>query len=173
MPPPAHSQIVRAMLEDVLAACVEVGRTYLVTPAPTVQGDGIEVVRDDGRGQGEAVAAGLARVPKGPVLIVNSDLPCATSLDLEHVLASVPRAGLALVEAEDGTTNALALSTPDLFEPLFGAGSAARYRRLGESRSLLVPNLRDDVDTLADLSRIGRRAGVSTQAAMLVLGLAA
>src|SRR5918995_2472919 len=84
-------ELARAMLEDVLAACRPV--------APTI-------VADAEGGQGEAVSAALANLD-GPVAIVNADLPCATPEDVERLLAGTPPDGLALVEAADGTTNAL------------------------------------------------------------------
>jgi 2-phospho-L-lactate guanylyltransferase (CobY/MobA/RfbA family) len=75
------------------------------------------------------------------------------------------------VEAEDGTTNALALPRASLFAPLYGDGSAARFRKHAESHgvaavSAAIPNLSDDVDTLEDLERVSFRAGPRTQAAL-------
>jgi 2-phospho-L-lactate guanylyltransferase (CobY/MobA/RfbA family) len=110
-------------------------------------------------GQGEALAAALADL-SGPVTIVNSDLPCVTESELEELSAAAP----ALVAAEDGTTNALALRDARDFEPLYGAGSAERFeKRLGATR-LDLPGLRDDVDTWDDLERVRARVGKHTRA---------
>ncbi len=163
LPETLRGELARAMLEDVLAAAREVGRTLLVAPERI---PGVELVPDPGRGQGAAVEAGLAAAGEGPVLIVNSDLPCATSRDLFTLLGALPPNGLALVEARDGTTNALALAAPRLFEPLFGPGSAERYRALGDSRTVEIPNLVDDVDTVYDLERLADRLGRRTRAAL-------
>ena len=92
--------------------------------------------------------------------IVNSDLPCVTAADLQQLSAAAP----ALVAADDGTTNALALRDARDFEPLYGAGSATRFEeRLGAKR-LDLPGLRDDVDTLDDLERVRDRVGKHTRA---------
>ena len=161
-------ELSRAMLEDVLSACAEVGRTLLVTSA-LVPGLDVELVPDPGGGQGAAVEAALAALDEGPALVVNSDLPCARPGDLLDLLAAVPAGGLALVPAADGTTNALALSSPSLFRPLYGPGSAARFLELAPSRSVAISNLADDVDTLADLERLRSRAGPRTQLALASL----
>jgi 2-phospho-L-lactate guanylyltransferase len=163
LPETLRGELARAMLEDVLAAAREVGRTLLVAPERI---PGAELVLDPGRGQGAAVEAGLAAAGEGPVLIVNSDLPCVSSRDLFTLLGALPPNGLALVEARDGTTNALALAAPRLFEPLYGPGSAERYRALGDSRTLEIPNLVDDVDTVYDLERLADRLGRRTRAAL-------
>ena len=144
--------VVEAMLRDVLAACREVG-----TP----------VVADGPETQGEAVARALAAA-EGPVLVVNSDLPCATPDDLRTLLAAAPDGGLALVEARDGTTNALALADARLFRPVYGPGSADRFRALAPARTLPLPNLADDVDTLDDLRRLAPRLGAHTRAAVTI-----
>jgi 2-phospho-L-lactate guanylyltransferase len=181
LPGTARSTLALAMLGDVLAACVEVGATVVVTEdaearelAGTV---GVAIVHDPGGGQGRAVAEALAPL-EGPILVVNADLPAAQSGDLRALERAVPLAGLALVSAADGTTNALALSGPRVFGPCYGPDSAARFREHASSLGLdavtiTLPNLRDDVDTLADLERLGVRAGPRTQAAMLSIGLAA
>ena len=127
---------------------------------------GARVVTDPGGGQGAAVEAGLAAAPERPILVVNADLPAATPRDLLALLGAMPPEGIAIVEAVDGTTNALALSTPHLFAPLYGPGSAARFRdhaeRLGfEVVTADIPNLVADVDTPADLVSFGDPAFVA------------
>jgi 2-phospho-L-lactate guanylyltransferase len=167
-----------AMLGDVLAACVAVGRARVVTAdsdgASVARDSGAEVVEDPGGGQGAAVSSALAGVEPGAMLVVNSDLPCTVPADLRALLAATPAGGIALVEALDGTTNALSLSAADTFTPVYGRDSAARFhahaRELGlESVSVAVPNLADDVDTLEDLSRLHLRLGPRTQAALAEL----
>jgi 2-phospho-L-lactate guanylyltransferase len=163
-----RAELALAMLADVLAACLAVGPTSLVTAdeaaVELAEELGATPVEDPGAGQGEAVAAGLG---SGPTLVVNADLPCATPADLRRLASAAPPGGIALVEAEDGTTNALALSSPDLFAPVYGPGSARRFRELAaETVSVALPNLARDVDTLGDLERVQRTAGPRTQAAL-------
>jgi 2-phospho-L-lactate guanylyltransferase (CobY/MobA/RfbA family) len=150
----------------VLAACEAVGSTYLVTSAPHRAGRAV-LVADEGRGQGAAVAAGLdqaalAAAP-APFLVVNADLPCVTPRDLLALAGAIPDEGLALAAAADGTTNALALSSRELYAPLYGPGSAARFAALAPSRALDAPNLVDDVDTVEDLERLRGRLGPETR----------
>jgi 2-phospho-L-lactate guanylyltransferase (CobY/MobA/RfbA family) len=152
----ARQTVAQAMLDDVLEAANAVGREV--------------VVAREGP-QGEAVEAALRGVDRGPVLVVNADLPCARPRDLLTLLGALPEGGLALVEAEDGTTNALALAAPHLFAPLYGPGSAdrfvARAERLGvPAVTADIPNLADDVDTLADLERLDGRLGPHTSAVL-------
>ena len=166
LPLEARAALREAMLADVLAACEAVGATYLVTSAERRPGGAI-LVPDEGRGQGAAVAAGLdhaalAGAP-APFLVVNADLPCVTARDLLALAGAIPDEGLALAAALDGTTNALALSSPELYVPLYGAGSAARFAALAPSRMLGAPNLVDDVDTVADLERLRGRLGQKTR----------
>lgn len=192
LPAAARAAVAEAMLADVLAACSEVGgRTLVTAPADAhalvvaaARGATIELVGDPGRGQGAAVKAALEHVADGPVLVVNADLPCVTARDLYALLGELPPDGVALAEAHDGTTNALALSSPTLFEPLYGPGSAARFRALGARaaargstkrpdpvQSVPIPNLEDDVDTLDDLRRLATRLGEHTRRALAQLEL--
>jgi len=133
------------MLADVRAACAAVGPT-LLAEAPG--------------GQARAVAAALRGI-RGPVAIVNADLPCATAADIRQLVEAAP----ALVAAADGTTNAVALEDPRAFRPLYGPGSAARFAALGPT-PVDIPNLADDVDTLADLERLADRVGPRTRAVL-------
>jgi 2-phospho-L-lactate guanylyltransferase len=153
-PREARDALADAMVEDVLAACRAVGQTTLVT---------------DGDGQGEAVESALRGLSEGPILVVNADLPCTHARDLLTLLGALPAGGIALVEAADGTTNALALAAPHLFAPLYGPGSAERFlaraQRLDAPAAIAeIPNLADDVDTLADLERLEGRLGPRTAA---------
>jgi 2-phospho-L-lactate/phosphoenolpyruvate guanylyltransferase len=167
-----------AMFCDVLAACVVVGRTRVVTPDPeaaaVVREYGAEAVADPGDGQGAAVEAGLDGVDSGEILVVNADVPCVVPHDLRSLLAAAPAGCLALVEARDGTTNALSLPSADAFAPLYGPGSSDRFRAhaasLGlEAVSAVVPNLADDIDTMEDLTRLQLRVGPRTQACLAEL----
>jgi 2-phospho-L-lactate guanylyltransferase len=177
LPEAARVTLALAMLGDVLAACIAVAHTTVVTDAADARDLAAELgaalVGDPGDGQSAAVAAALA-VADGPILVVNADVPCAVPADL-RTLASVADAGaLGVVEAADGTTNALALPDPGLFAPLYGPGSARRFRRHARERgfdavSAAIPNLADDVDTVDDLERVGSRAGPHTQAAIAAL----
>jgi 2-phospho-L-lactate guanylyltransferase len=168
----------QAMFCDVLAACVPVGHTRVVTPdedaAAAAVDAGAEAVADPGGGQGAAVQAALQGLGPGGILIVNADVPCVVPHDLRSLLAATPAGSLALVEALDGTTNALSLPAPEAFAPLYGPGSVDRFREhaasLGlEAVSVALPNLADDVDTMEDLTRLQLRAGPRTQACLAEL----
>jgi 2-phospho-L-lactate guanylyltransferase len=161
----ARNDLAHLMLADVLAAATAVGPTILVTErdaerARSLAGSfGAELVNDPGEGQGPAVAAALASVTEWPVLVVNADLPEVQPRDLLALLGAMPADGIAIAAAPDGTTNALALAKPALFEPLYGPGSAARFRAHAEELKVDVvefdsPALALDVDTVAELQQI-------------------
>jgi 2-phospho-L-lactate guanylyltransferase len=179
LPDEERARLALAMLEDVLDAASSVGPAVVVTADPEAAAIAPEVVRDPGGGQGAAVAAALESLPKdGLALVVNADLPCATPLDLTALTAATPPDGLALVRARDGTTNALGLATPDNFAPLYGWGSARRFREHAAARSLsccdaCLPNLVDDVDTVDDLGLVEARVGPHTRAVLAALRVAA
>jgi len=156
LPEEIRADLARAMLADVVAAALELGRVLVVGDDANAVPVGAEAVADPGSGQGGAVAAALALVD-GHVLVVNADLPCATSDALRRLAA----AGPALVAAADGTTNALSLPDPSCFEPLYGPGSAARFAAAGLV-PVRIPELELDVDTLDDLEHLVRPLGDRT-----------
>ena len=132
-----------AMLSDVIDAVRALGTEAVLTAGPG--------------GQGNALARALA-VQRGPVTILNSDLPCTTGAEIEALADAAP----AIVSAADGTTNAIALEDARDFEPLYGPDSAARFEaHLGATR-LDLPGIRDDVDTWDDLERVRERLGSNT-----------
>jgi 2-phospho-L-lactate guanylyltransferase len=164
----ARATLAHAMLADVLAAAAEVGPTFVVSPAPP-PAPAVHVP-DPRRGQGAAVRAGLdAAVARGaatPFLVVNADLPCVQPRDLLALAGAVPDNGIALAAATDGTTNAVALASAELFEPVYGPGSAERFAALGPWLGVDAPNLVDDVDTVDDLERLAPRVGPHTRRAL-------
>lgn len=178
LPAGLRVEVALAMLGDVVAAAVAVGETYVVTDDPgaalVAEELGALAVADPGAGQGEAVRTGLLAAD-GPCLVVNADLPRVRPSDLA-ALAVPSRSGrVGLVAARDGTTNALALPFPEVFRPLYGSGSAAQFRAHAAALSLglddlCIPNLVDDVDTMADLDRVGSHAGRRTRALLAAVG---
>jgi 2-phospho-L-lactate guanylyltransferase len=173
--PETHERLVLAMLRDVLTAATEVSRTVVVTGDErgrrVATEAGAEVVDDPGGGQSAAVAAALGLLPNDSLLILNADVPCVVPYDLRSLLATTPRGGIAYVPSADGRTNALSLPAPELFQPLYGAGSAKKFHRAAEDLgveavSVALPNLADDVDTRDDLDRVADRAGPHTRAAL-------
>jgi 2-phospho-L-lactate guanylyltransferase len=172
LPPGLRAEAALAMLGDVVEAATAVGATVVVTDDPAgayVAAElGATVLDDPGGGQGAAVSAGLAGLA-GPVLVVNADLPRVRPSDLNALALPAGAGTLALVQARDGTTNALGLPSPKAFAPLYGRGSAAQFRAHARALGLVhhdlaLRNLQDDVDTLADLRRVGPRAGPRTRA---------
>jgi 2-phospho-L-lactate/phosphoenolpyruvate guanylyltransferase len=167
-----------AMLGDVLAAALAVGTARVVTAdaegAELAREVDATVVEDPGGGQGPAVAAALAGLEPGAILIVNADVPCVVPNDLRALLAATPAGGIALVEALDGTTNALSISVAGVFAPLYGRDSAVRFqahaRELGlQPVSVAIPNLADDIDTIEDLRRLHLRLGPRSQVVLATL----
>ena len=175
LPEERRAAVALAMLADVLAACTAVGNV-LVASSDAAAHDvarehGAGVVEDPGGGQGAAVAAALGRVDSALALVVNADLPCARPEDVDALARATGR-GIAVVVAADGTTNALGLATPALYEPLYGPGSARRFRDLAARRCVdfvpaAIPNLAADVDSPADLARLEPRLGPRTRAALM------
>ena len=170
-----REQLSLAMLGDVLTACVATGPTRVVSSDPAAAELaaelGADVVADPGGGQGPAVATALAGLPQEPTLVVNADVPCVVPHDLRTLARAAELGAFGLVEAEDGTTNALALPTPAAFAPLYGPDSAQRFREHAEAAGLEatdaeIPNLCDDIDTMGDLERLAHRAAPRTQAAI-------
>lgn len=163
LPSSVRAALAVAMLGDVVEAAAEVGRVLVVTDDPSVVPPGAEIVGDPGTGLGAAVVAGLERVD-GHALVVNADLPAATPA----ALVELSHADLALVEARDGTTNALSLPEPRVFVPLYGPNSAQRFREYAGYAIVRIAELELDVDSDADLERLGARVGPRTRALLAV-----
>jgi 2-phospho-L-lactate/phosphoenolpyruvate guanylyltransferase len=163
LPPAIRAAAALAMLGDVVEAALAVGPVIVVTDDATAVPPSADWIRDPGEGLGAAVAAGLGAVA-GHALVVNADLPAATPAAIERLAA----AGLALVEAPDGTTNALSLPDPHTFAPLYGPGSAGRFRAHAAFSTAAIPELERDVDTLDDLERLALPLGRRTRSLLAV-----
>jgi 2-phospho-L-lactate guanylyltransferase (CobY/MobA/RfbA family) len=161
--PSVRAAAALAMLGDVVDAAAAVGRVVVVTDDPGVVPTDVDAVMDPGGGLGPAVASGLRGVDEH-ALVVNADLPCATADAIRRLESS----GLALVEAADGTTNALSLPDPGGFVPLYGPGSAARFRMHAPFRTVALPELELDVDVDDDLDNLGLPVGRRTRAFLTV-----
>jgi 2-phospho-L-lactate/phosphoenolpyruvate guanylyltransferase len=146
LPAPERRALALSMLRGVLEAAAAVGEVVLVTDDEEARSLAPRWVADPGGGQGAAVAAALVEA-EAPTLVVNADLPQIEADDLRALLAAIPPDGIAIVEARDGTTNAIGLAEPALFEPLYGPGSAGRFRERG-AVAVDLPRLAEDLDTL-------------------------
>ena len=163
LPSSLRAAVAVAMLGDVVEAAAQVGRVLVVTDDASVVPADAEIVLDPGEGLGRAVAVGLATV-REHALVVNADLPAATP----DALRRLADAGLALVEAADGTTNALSLPDPGVYAALYGPGSAERFRAHAGFATVRIPELALDVDSDADLERLDARIGARTRALLAV-----
>jgi 2-phospho-L-lactate guanylyltransferase len=178
LPATIRVEVALAMLGDVLEAATAFGPTRLVTADAAARlvaaGLGADVVDDPGGGQGAAVRAALAGLD-GPCLVVNADVPRVQSSDLAALAIPARGGAVAIVAAADGTTNALGLPSAEAFQPLYGPGSASRFRAHAAALGLVhhdlsLPNLREDIDTVADLERAGAHAGPRTHALLAAAG---
>ena len=163
LPSSLRAAVAVAMLGDVVEAAAQVGRVLVVTDDASVVPADAEIVLDPGEGLGRAVAVGLATV-REHALVVNADLPAATP----DALRRLADAGLALVEAADGTTNALSLPDPRVYAALYGPSSAERFRAHAAFATVRIPELELDVDSDADLERLDARIGRRTRALLAV-----
>jgi 2-phospho-L-lactate guanylyltransferase len=163
LPPEIRAAAALAMLGDVVEAASVVGPVLVVTDDSAAVPPGAAWIPDPGTGLGDAVSAALAEVD-GHALVVNADLPAATPA----AIAQLAAAGLALVEAGDGTTNALSLPASDDFAPHYGPRSAERFRAHAPFATVRNPELEADVDTLEDLERIASALGRRTRALLAV-----
>lgn len=166
--------IAAALFEDALALCASVDflKWWVVSEDDEVLARasqaGLETVTDPGEGLNAAVSAGMREaVAAGAesLTVVPCDVPLAYRGDLVDLVDTGATSDIVLVPSgDDGGTNALFLSPPDLIEPAFGPGSLRRHLALAERRRyrcsiLSLPRLALDVDTPADVDAFLAAAG--------------
>ena len=173
-PADLRQALVRAMLEDVLAALAGVdglAERAIVTDEPEARAIasqyGARVLADADHGLNETLAA-AARTLKAEgargMLVLPGDIPAVTTAEIAELLAGHGEGrAVSLVAAYDGQgTNALLASPPDLLDFAFGPGSFAAHgaaaARLGIApRICALPGIAVDLDTPADIARLARR----------------
>jgi 2-phospho-L-lactate guanylyltransferase len=123
----------------------------------------LRVLPDPGHGLNAALnlaRAHAAAVGAQEILILPADLPLVTRADVNIMIESGRRDGIALACDRAGTgTNALFLPVRSAFRFQFGADSRARHvaeaARAGRAPALVEsPGLAFDVDTPADLDHL-------------------
>lgn len=160
-----HAALARAIALDSLAAARAsglVGHRVVVTsdevvgPAATLAGD--HVVPDPGRGLSAAVRLGVDHVaaswPGAGIAVLLADVPALLPAQLSEALQTMSLHRSAFVPDAEGTgTVLLAASSVTYLHPAFGPDSARRHEEAGASRlALALPRLRQDVDTAAALA---------------------
>ncbi|MBS7538961.1 2-phospho-L-lactate guanylyltransferase [Ancylobacter lacus] len=193
--PAQRARLARAMLDDVLAALVEVRElagvavvTADAEAAAMAEALGACVIAEpQARGLNAALrraAADLAGRGAAGVLVVPGDIPAVASEDIARLLAGHDGTpAVSLVPAHDGEgTCALLVSPPSLLRFAFGPASFARHcaaaARAGITPRLHgaaeLPGIAFDVDLPADLARLaglpatrGTRRLLAAEAALL------
>jgi 2-phospho-L-lactate guanylyltransferase len=121
---------------------------------------GMRIANDPGNGLNPALTAGIdAAVAAGAVsvTIVPCDVPLAYRGDLEDLRDTGDTSDVVLVPSgNDGGTNALYLSPPDVLAPRFGEHSMKAHIATAEARALRcsilsLPRLALDIDTIEDV----------------------
>ena len=164
LPASIRAALAVAMLGDVVAAAREVGRVLVVTDDLAVVPPGAESFADPGGGLGAAVGAALALVD-GHALVVNADLPAR---DAGARSGGSPTRGSRSSRPRTGRRTRSHFRIRHVFAPLYGPGSAARFRAHAPFATVEIPELAADVDTDADLERIAQLVGPRTRALLAV-----
>ena len=167
-------EIAAALLDDALALClsVDVLQWWVVSDDREVlaraRDAGLKTVDDPGSGLNDAIAVAVdaaAGAGAESVTVIPCDVPLAYKGDLADLLDTGATSDIVLVPSgDDGGTNALFLTPPDIIEPAFGPGSLQRHIALAERRGyrcsiLSLPRLALDIDTPADVDVFLSRAG--------------
>ena len=167
--PSARVQLVRAMLEAVLAAAQgaqTLRQIVVVSPERDCVPAGIPVLADTGGGlNGALLAAQMALQEFGcrEVVVLPADLPNITAADIDALVRAGRRGCFAIApDARGQGTNALCLVSSRPFGFQFGEGSRQAHvqeaRRMGLTpRIVRLPGLEFDVDSTADLLQLDRQ----------------
>jgi 2-phospho-L-lactate guanylyltransferase len=162
----ARLELAHALLDDALRLAESapffewwvVSEDDEVTDAARARG--IRTAPDPGEGLNPALVSGIAvarAAGAASVTIVPCDIPLAFRGDLEDLRDTGDTSDVVLVPSgDDGGTNALYLSPPDVLAPRFGEHSMKVHIELAEARGLRcailsLPRLALDIDTIEDV----------------------
>ncbi len=180
-----RSLLSQLMLHDVLDALLGadgVSAVSVVTPNQTVSefavSLGADTITDDGTkdlsGAAAAAAHFLTVCNEPAMLLIPADVPLVTSADIEAAIRSHPEPpALTLVEAsEDGGTNLLICSPPEVIPFRFGKNSFALHRQEAETAGIAcnipeIPNIALDVDRPEDLEILCKNGAAGRTAAFV------
>ncbi len=166
--------LVQTMLDAVLDATSGWEARFVVTDdeeaASIALEAGCKVVREKGTGLNDAVSVGLREAiaaGSSVALVLPSDLPLIEEGDVTELFAAETQ--VAIVQAEDGGTNALRLRPPTAITPQFGTGSAKRHLESAQAaglscQTLSIPRLALDIDDMNDLARLAKDGGDTNSA---------
>jgi 2-phospho-L-lactate guanylyltransferase len=164
--PSARLQLVRAMLEAVLAAAQgaqTLRQIVVVSPERDCVPAGIPVLADTGGGlNGALLAAQMALQEFGcrEVVVLPADLPQLTAAEIDGLVRAGRRGGFAIApDAAAAGTNGLYLSTLRPFRFQFGPDSCHLHLQEAQNMGLRpevvhLAGLQFDVDCPADLHRL-------------------
>ncbi|MDF2998759.1 MAG: 2-Phospho-l-lactate Guanylyltransferase,CofC [Xanthobacteraceae bacterium] len=173
-PADLRQALVRAMLEDVLAALATVdglaGRV-IATDEPEAHaiaarhGARVLAIADHGLNETLAAAARmLATEGARGMLVLPGDIPAVTAAEIADLLAGHGEGrAISLVAAHDGQgTNALLATPPDAIGFAFGSLSFAAHRAAAERLGIVprvcsLPGMAVDLDTPANIAPLARR----------------
>jgi 2-phospho-L-lactate guanylyltransferase len=139
---------------------------------------GFETVEDEGTGLNDALRVAIADIVghgAESVTVIPSDVPLAYQEDVRDLVDTGATSDIVVVPSDDdGGTNGLFLSPPNLLDPRFGSASlkahvdAAAERRLRCS-ILALPRLALDIDTIEDVDAFLERPAYGTSRARELL----
>jgi len=181
-------ELVAAMADDVLTALCATPAIHGVAVttsdaalAGLARAHGALVISDAGTdGLNAAVDQAARRLMAqgaASLLVVHGDLPQATPQAVETLLAAHEGGVTVARAAQDGGSNALLISPPDVIGFHFGPDSCTLHletaRKAGISaKALVIPGLSDDIDEEEDVRRLAHAHGTGATARLLLrLGL--
>ena len=175
--PDEREALARALFDDALDLCSStpwlhwwvVSDDEVVRKAAATRG--FETVEDEGTGLNDALKLAIADiVGKGAesVTVVPSDVPLAYEEDIRDLVDTGATSDIVVVPSDDdGGTNGLFLSPPDLLEPRFGSASLKAHVDAAADRQLrcsilALPRLALDIDTIKDVDAFLERPAYGT-----------
>jgi 2-phospho-L-lactate guanylyltransferase len=174
--PAERRRLMISMLTTVAAAAREsaLGPVTLATSEPDAPAISamldVGVVSDGGLPWNEGLVHALRAVGgdhEDSVLYLAGDLPLVRAADLRAFAGAVPPLGVAVARARDGGSNALLVTPPRLFTPMFGVPQSSEAHRAAaarldlECRVVDIAGLALDVDTMQDAEDAGLLARVT------------
>jgi 2-phospho-L-lactate guanylyltransferase len=150
-----RAAVARAMLRDVLDACLDAGHDPEVVATAPVEVADVPVVVDD-RPLSAAVNARLGG--SAPLGVVVADLALATPAAVDRLVDAAADAGVAIAPGRGGGTNGLMIDAPDFRVDFHGVSyrdHVAAAREVGADLAVVDSmRLSTDVDEPADLVEV-------------------